>query len=66
MLVFPDHESTQCSNQFAKNVSPRSNQSVGGVPPSVNQLVTSQTCELTNTKLHSTKNNNYYVHLMYS
>jgi len=36
-----------CSSQFAENVSPRSNRSIHGVPPSVNEPVRSRIHELT-------------------
>jgi len=36
-----------CSSQFTENVSPRSNRSIDGVPPSVNKPVRSRIHELT-------------------
>jgi hypothetical protein len=39
-------DKNMCSSQFMKNVSPRSNQSVHGVPPSVNEPIRSVLHEL--------------------
>jgi hypothetical protein len=45
----------QCSSQFTENVSPRSNRSIHGVPPSVNEPVRSRIRELTSVNYAHTK-----------
>jgi len=46
---------TICSSQFTENVSPRSNRSIHGVPPSVNEPVRSRIRELTSVNYAHTK-----------